>query len=89
MEGRLAALLGRAAGRLEDTGLRPLFSQKLRQLRLRLDEDALPPELFQVPGLRAVKRVVGAHLDEEPLASLVEKTPDQCPFLDMDVISHA
>ena len=52
----------RRAGGGEHLGL-AFGAQRRREIRLRLDEHAAPALLLQMPGLRALTRIVGAHLD--------------------------
>jgi len=63
------------------TGDRKDFGHALRaqfasEIGLRLDEDAGPAGLLQMPGLRALARIVGADLDEETL-DVAEERGDQ------------
>src|SRR5436190_7910928 len=46
-----------------------------RKLGLRLDQDAGPTELLQMPGLRFLLRPIGADLDKEARLRAAEKLP--------------
>src|SRR6266851_9024346 len=73
---RAAGVLRRRAGDGVYLG-RPPAPQLVRELGLRLDQDAGPAELFEMPGLRFLLRPVGADLDEETGARGAEKLAHQ------------
>ena len=74
---RLSGMVRRRAGDGEDlAGARP--AQLLGEVRLRLDQDAAPARLFEMPGLRAQLRLVGTDLDEVAIVAAGEERTDQC-----------
>ena len=60
---RTAVMFGTGTGDGENLG-HAHGAQFARQLRLRLDQNAGPARLFEVPGLRTHTRLIGADLDE-------------------------
>jgi hypothetical protein len=90
MEGQHAAgILRRRARNGEDFGLAHL-PEFFRKIGLRLDQNAGPAGLFQMPGLRAVMWIVGADLDEKTARMITKEIADELPFPLIDgVRAHA
>ncbi len=72
---RASGIVGRGTGDREDHG-RTHGAQLVGKIGLRLDQHAGPAGLLQMPGLRALARIVGADLDEEPF-NVAEERRDQ------------
>ena len=73
---RLAGIVGRRAGDREHLGLARRHQER-REIGLRLDQHAGPAGLLQMPGLRALGRMVGADLDEIARVVAAEKFADE------------
>ena len=69
---RRSGVLRRRTGHRKNLG-GALARQIVREIGLRLDEDAGPAKLLEVPGLGFLLRAVGADLDEEAGARASEK----------------
>ena len=69
-------VLWRRAGHRKDLG-GARVAEIDRKLGLRLDQDAGPTELLEMPSLRFLLRPIGADLDKEARPRAAEKLPNE------------
>ena len=83
------ALCGRRARDREHAG-RARLPERGREIGLRLDQNAAPAELLEMPGLRRELRPVGADLDEESGAAAAEELAHQLLLASVrPIVAHA
>ena len=83
MQGDSSDLIGPDAGAMEASGPRPVSQELFIAGAQRINEHPRPTQALQNVRKRILARIVSAHLDEEALASEVERLKDAAAFFEV------